>query len=396
VFAWRNGTGGANELARLTSTGLGIGTSSPGSRLHVNAANSLNEGAAAAVIRQGGSAGNNGLVVDVTNTPDQYIADFRIGNASRMRLDSSGNLGLGVTPSAWSLTDLVAFQFKNGSLFGYQTTESGFQQNAYFNSGWKYISSGILASQYIQAAGQHKWYTAPSGTAGDAISFTQAMTLDASGNLRLGTTGSSDARLYVRGAGTTSATASFEAANSSGVTRLFVQDDGTTRFFGSSGSESARIESNGDFMVGTTGQEGAVTFKFNRQDQDLLKVRNTSTTSAYGLNVEFDATVANIAAAIRVFASGNLVFNVAGSGNVTNTNNSYGAISDVKMKENVTDATPKLDKLNQVRVVNYNLIGEEQKQIGVIAQELEQVFPGMVEETKDRDMTAGLDHLDIV
>jgi hypothetical protein len=55
------------------------------------------------------------------------------------------------------------------------------------------------------------------------------------------------------------------------------------------------------------------------------------------------------------------------------------------MKENITDATPKLEKLQQVRVVNYNLIGDQQKQLGVIAQELEQVFPGMIEERPDRD-----------
>ena len=73
------------------------------------------------------------------------------------------------------------------------------------------------------------------------------------------------------------------------------------------------------------------------------------------------------------------------SGNLENTNNSYGAISDVKLKENITDATPKLDELNQVRVVNYNLIGDAQKQIGVIAQELEKIFPCMVEEHVDRD-----------
>jgi hypothetical protein len=78
-------------------------------------------------------------------------------------------------------------------------------------------------------------------------------------------------------------------------------------------------------------------------------------------------------------------FRIADSGNVTNTNNSYGAISDAKLKENITDATPKLDKLNQVRVVNYNLIGDEKKQLGVIAQELEQIFPSIVDETADRD-----------
>jgi hypothetical protein len=77
---------------------------------------------------------------------------------------------------------------------------------------------------------------------------------------------------------------------------------------------------------------------------------------------------------------------ILGNGNIQNTNNSYGAISDIKRKENITDATPKLEKLNQVRVVNFNMIGEEQKQLGVIAQELEQVFPSMIEETPDRDV----------
>jgi hypothetical protein len=81
---------------------------------------------------------------------------------------------------------------------------------------------------------------------------------------------------------------------------------------------------------------------------------------------------------------------IYGNGNIQNTNNSYCAISDIKLKENVVDATPKLDKLMQVRVVNYNLKGEEgyetHKQIGVIAQELEQIFPGMVEETADKDV----------
>ena len=76
---------------------------------------------------------------------------------------------------------------------------------------------------------------------------------------------------------------------------------------------------------------------------------------------------------------------IFGNGNVQNTNNSYGQISDIKLKENIVDVTPKLDKLMQVRVVNYNLKGDDLKQIGVIAQELEQVFPGLVDEYPDRD-----------
>jgi hypothetical protein len=74
------------------------------------------------------------------------------------------------------------------------------------------------------------------------------------------------------------------------------------------------------------------------------------------------------------------------SGNVANTNNSYGALSDAKLKENIVDATPKLEDLMQVKVRNYNFISDQtHKQIGVVAQELEEVFPALVEEITDRD-----------
>jgi hypothetical protein len=79
-------------------------------------------------------------------------------------------------------------------------------------------------------------------------------------------------------------------------------------------------------------------------------------------------------------------FRVEANGNTKNTNNSYGSLSDIKIKENVVDATPKLDDLMKVRIRNYNIIGETTKQIGVVAQELEEIFPGMVDETQDRDV----------
>jgi hypothetical protein len=163
----------------------------------------------------------------------------------------------------------------------------------------------------------------------------------------------------------------------------FSSSDGTTL------SERARIDSGGNLLVGTASEQGKVTFVNALANKNSL---NTQSTNASGPNYGY--THVNTAAAstggaiMRAFSSGGAVldFNIAGNGNVTNVNNSYGAISDVNRKENIVNATPKLDKLNQVRVVNYNMIGQEQKQIGVIAQELEQIFPGMVDETVDRDV----------
>ena len=84
-------------------------------------------------------------------------------------------------------------------------------------------------------------------------------------------------------------------------------------------------------------------------------------------------------------------FYIYGNGNMVNANNSYGPLSDIKLKENITDATPKLDKLMQVRIVNYNLISDPNlKQIGVIAQELEQIFPGLVDQHIDKDEEGNL------
>lgn len=74
---------------------------------------------------------------------------------------------------------------------------------------------------------------------------------------------------------------------------------------------------------------------------------------------------------------------IYGNGNVVNQNNSYGSLSDIKLKENITDASPKLNDLLKVKVRNYNLIGEDTRQIGVIAQELEEVFPAMIDESED-------------
>ena len=84
-------------------------------------------------------------------------------------------------------------------------------------------------------------------------------------------------------------------------------------------------------------------------------------------------------------SDGDVTFVVFSDGDVQNTNNSYGAISDQNKKENIVDATDKLDDINNVKIRNFNFIGETKKQIGVIAQELETVFPALVKTIPDTD-----------
>lgn len=98
------------------------------------------------------------------------------------------NLGVGVTPSTWSEGSAIERKFAGTADWGYLQAESYRTTNAYFNGGWKYGGTGA-ACKYGQVGGTHEWSTAVSGTAGNAISFTQTMTLTPAGNLALGYTG---------------------------------------------------------------------------------------------------------------------------------------------------------------------------------------------------------------
>ena len=157
------------------------------------------------------------------------------------------------------------------------------------------------------------------------------------------------------------------------------------------GSEAMRINSSGALLVGTTSSLTGTSHSFQALDTAnnfyAGAFRHNGTTSE-GRVFAWQLPNTNSGSSYFVYgtnSSGNC-FNILGNGNITNTNNSYGAISDIKLKENITDATPKLDKLNQVRVVNYNLkTNPNEKLLGVVAQELEQIFPSMVSETVDMD-----------
>ena len=191
----------ATEGMRLTTTGLGIGTSSPATKLHAVAT-----GGAIRMQDSIGTAKYIQMRSDSTNSYLEHIGgpsdalrinnqaagtiEFYTSNAERMRIDSSGNLGLGVTPSAWRTngSDRALQVGPRNSLFTDSGLSAELGNNVYLgSSGFTYVASAT-ASRYRQYLGAHEFFTAASGTAGDAISFTQAMTLDAGGRLCLGTT----------------------------------------------------------------------------------------------------------------------------------------------------------------------------------------------------------------
>jgi hypothetical protein len=134
-----------------------------------------------------------------TNYLPKFTSASTIGNSNLIN-DTSGNLGLGVTPSAW-ISNFKGLQVKNASLMSFDNLSATLSQNAFYDGAWKYISTDF-ATQYGQVGGEHQWFIAPSGTAGNPISFTQAMTLFSTGNLGIGVGGTdSGFKLEVNGTG---------------------------------------------------------------------------------------------------------------------------------------------------------------------------------------------------
>jgi hypothetical protein len=170
-----------NSAELLCSNNVGIGTSSPSQKLHV----------------VGKVLATDNLEFSTSDTAVVFQSGagrFFTGGFERMRIDSAGNLGLGVTPSAaWASSAYIAAQFGYGGVIMSSAVSVGV---TVFNTGanFKYDGSDYRrinaeeASQYQQASGAHNWRIAASSTANSVITWTQAMTLTAAGDLGVGAT----------------------------------------------------------------------------------------------------------------------------------------------------------------------------------------------------------------
>jgi hypothetical protein len=317
--------------------------------------------------------GTNGDVIYIPRTSTTASHRFYTGSgtpAERVRIDASGVFLVGATSSSGSGGVILK---------GYSGTSLAYNNNA--GVLWSDQGNIVLTSAYA------------------SVNFpATASVSNANPYWMTGTVGGSGAGYYINlrsgySGGGGGDVAAYKITNGGTATAATVTNHIWTV---GSGTEAARINASGFFKATNTGgyiNASGPYYEFISNDvsvnQTFIVYNNSSSITQDALFFVGAArgTTNNTFYAIGYYnyASSTYKFRVADSGNVTNTNGSYGAISDVKLKENITDATPKLAQLNQVRVVNYNFIGSNEKQLGVVAQELEQIFPGMVEESPDTE-----------
>jgi hypothetical protein len=162
---------------------------------------------------------------------------------------------------------------------------------------------------------------------------------------------------------------------------LLMQGTGALQF--STGGDNVRmtITSGGEVCIGTTSATGASLTVFKTAvggtGAEIRCTAGSGNPIVLYNRMSVAGTTSNYILAGQDSSADRIY--IYGNGNIVNTNNSYGTLSDISLKENIIDATPKLNDLLQLKVRNFNLIGDKTKQIGFIAQEFEEVFPNMVD-----------------
>jgi hypothetical protein len=404
-------TGGSERL-RITSAGLvGIGTSSPNVPLDIESSSGT-----AVKIRLASNTSNRALVFSnaaetigwtvgngVIASARQFVVYDNEAGAARLLIDSSGRLGIGTTTP----TNTDKLEIQTGSLSAPGLwVQTGGTTSAYpiaeFRTGSNLSALLIRGDGASVFSGKVLVGTSTStnnirldeklavvsvgGISGASFTTYESGTADQPSIIDLQRSrGSSDGSLTVVQSGDTIGSIIFRGAD------------------GSAFQNAARIDAYVDGTPGASDMPGRLVFSTTSDSAsgptERMRINNlgetgiASASTGWPLGVYQGGTAGTSNYLITgsynsstPLSGGTRSFGVFTNGNVVNTNNSYGAISDIKLKENIVDASSQWDDLKALQVRNYNFKeGQTHTQIGLVAQEAELVSPGLVSESPDRD-----------
>lgn len=194
-FDLRFGTSNALSMIISSSGSVGIGTSNPLYKLHVE------DDSARVYIRATGSGGDAGIFMKASSSfaggwtvKDDGNRNFWIysdyANITRLYIDSIGAIGIGVTPtSGWGSSTKVV-QIGSGSLYNDSFNNTLIATNAYFNgSNNIHIATGPALRYYQEISnGDHYFQVAPSKVSGSSVAYTSSLYIKNNGNIGVNTT----------------------------------------------------------------------------------------------------------------------------------------------------------------------------------------------------------------
>jgi hypothetical protein len=318
-----------------------------------------------------------------------YLNGSKVLTTGSALVFNGTNLGVGVTPSAWhssyKAVELVGSWAALSSNDGFGTAHLSSNSYATSTSAWAYVAaSSYRATRYQMGIdGIHAWYTSAAGTAGNAITFTQAMTLDASNNLLLGTTSSAGVNKGMKIIGGTS--------TSSSDYTFYSEFSNTTQSFGL--RNDGNVVTTGNLLVGTTSGSAKVTIKAGNGNQLLLNnageqftqvtFQNNGTDKSY---MWWDNT--NSRFQVQSGATGGVY--------LANLGTSWTSASDERVKdiiEPIENATQKLANWRSV-IGKYKTDEEGTRRSFLIAQDVLTTFPEAVDTTNNDEF--GLSYQDLI
>ena len=248
-------------------------------------------------------------------------------------------------------------------------------------------------------------------TNGDAIDVNasapaDSLVISSAGNVGIGTS-SPTQKLHV--AGNTGSTIVSIGDSTLSEPYVYVAADATSNIgyirtrsnhplaFGTNESECARFTASGYFKASNTGAYQSATtssheLKTNGVDWTAVFQSTSSTTShCYGLTIQYPNATPNNSGNEFLYCtdSTNQKLSIGSSGTVSNRTGTYNAYSDIKLKQDIVDASSQWDDIKALRIVKYRLKDEVAadpnypSHIGLIAQEVEQVSPGLVDNCQD-------------
>ena len=340
--------------------------------------------------------------------------------STAITIDSSNDIDIGATVSSIAATSPQVTISSTGEQLLLQGTTNGTGQSVDILFEQKLTNDNTRAGGKISSVATGSYTAGDGGTYNSDLVFysgsgsfdTERMRIDSSGNVGIGVVPSAFSSSYSSHAlQVTDVTSLYSMAVSTGDRRtilgnnLFLGTDNNRKFVTSGAHQSflalaeGRLTYEATSTTGTAGGNSSTTERFNIEKEGGttinaangggvgLYLKHNEGTQPYGMLINFTAAAPdnNTNYYLKGVDSTTDRFLIWSDGDLDNHDNSYGAISDERIKQDIVDSNSQWNDIKAVRVRNFKKkddvrqYGENAKtQIGVVAQELETVSPSLI------------------